>query len=82
MANIVTIKRPDIVAPIEEAAERLTNGNETEAVALAMRHLLEQDARALFGVHRGSVRVREDVDLVAPALDVEPDAETGREIDR
>jgi hypothetical protein len=42
MANIVTIKRPDIVALIEEAAERLTNGNETEAVALAMRHLLSK----------------------------------------
>jgi hypothetical protein len=84
MANVVTIKRPDIVAPIEEAAKRLTNANKTEPVALAMRHLLEQDARvgSLFGVHRGSVRVREDVDLVAPALDVEPDAETGREIDR
>jgi hypothetical protein len=75
---------PTSFALIEEAAERLTNGNETEAVALAMRHLLEQDARvgSLFGVDRGSVRVREDVDIVAPALDVEPDAETGREIDR
>ena len=84
MANVVTINRPDIVALIEEAATRLTNGNKTEAVALAMRRLLEQDARvgSLFGVHRGSVRVREGIDLVAPALDVEPDAETGREIDR
>jgi hypothetical protein len=84
MATVVTINRPDIVALIEEAAERLTNGNKTEAVALAMRRLLEQDARvgSLFGVHRGSVRVREGIDLVAPALDVEPDAETGREIDR
>jgi len=84
MATVVTINRPDIVALIEEAAKRLTNGNKTEAVALAMRRLLEQDARvgSLFGVHRGSVRVREGIDLVAPALDVEPDAETGREIDR
>jgi hypothetical protein len=84
MANVVTINRPDIVALIEEAAKRLTNGNKTEAVALAMRCLLEQDARvgSLFGVHRGSVRVREGVDVVAPALDVEPDAESGREIDR
>ena len=84
MATVVTINRPDVVALIEEAAERLTNGNKTEAVALAMRRLLEQDARvgSLFGVHRGSVRVREGIDLVAPALDVEPDAETGREIDR
>jgi len=84
MATVVTINRPDIVALIEEAAERLTNGNKTEAVALAMRRLLEQDARvgSLFGVHRGSVRVREGIDLVGPALDVEPEAETGREIDR
>jgi len=84
MANVVTINRPDIVALIEEAATRLTNGNKTEAVALAMRRLLEQDARvgSLFGVHHGSVRVRQGIDLVAPALDVEPDAETGREIDR
>ena len=84
MATVVTINRPDVVALIEEAAERLTNGNKTEAVALAMRRLLEQDARvgSLFGVHRGSVRVREGIDLVAPALDVEPEAETGREIDR
>lgn len=59
-------------------------GNKTEPVALAMRRLLEQDARvgSLFGVHRGSVRVRGCIDLVAPALDAEPDAETGREIDR
>jgi len=84
MANVVTINRPDIVALIEEAAKRLTNGNKTEAVALAMRRLLEQDARAgsLFGVHRGSVRVREGVDLTMPTLDVEPEAETGREIER
>jgi len=62
----------------------LTNGNKTEAVALAMRRLLEENARAgsLFGSHQGSVRVREGVDLIAPALDVEPDAATGREMER
>jgi hypothetical protein len=45
---------------------------------------LEQNARAgsLFGAHHGSVRVCEGVDLIAPALDVDPDAETGREIER
>jgi len=45
-----------------------------------MRRLLDKDARAgsLFGAHRGSVRVREGVDLVAPALDVEPEAGSGR----
>jgi hypothetical protein len=84
MASVVTINRPDVVALVEEAAARLTDGNKTEAVALALRRLLEQHARAgsLFGAHHGSVRVNEGVDLIAPALDVEPDAETGREIER
>ena len=84
MANVVTINRPDVVALIEEAAKRLTDGNKTEAVALALRTLLEQSARAgsLFGAHRGSVRIHEGVDLLAPALDVQPDAETGRESKR
>lgn len=84
MPNVVTINRPDVIALIDEAARKLTRGNKTEAVALAMRRLLDQEARtgSLFGAHRGSVRVREDVDLTAPALDVEPDAETGRELER
>ncbi|PYT96879.1 MAG: hypothetical protein DMG38_22175 [Acidobacteria bacterium] len=84
MANVVTINRPEVVALIEEAAKRLTHGNKTEAVALAMRRLLEQQARegSLFGAHRGSVRIREGVDLIAPALDVQPDAETGQEVER
>jgi hypothetical protein len=84
MANVITINRPDVIGLIEEAAKKLTGGNKTEAVALGMRRLLDQEARAgsLFGAHTGSVRVREGVDLVAPALDVEPDAATGREIDR
>lgn len=84
MPNVVTINRPDVIALIEEAANKLTGGNKTEAVALAIRRLLDQNARkgSLFGAHPGSVRVREGVDLTAPALDVTPDAETGREIDR
>jgi len=84
MPNVVTINRPDVIALIEEAAKKLTGGNKTEAVALAMRRLLDQVARAgsLFGVHRGSVRVHPDVDLTAPILDVEPDAESGREVNR
>lgn len=84
MANVVTINRPDVIALIEMAAKKLTNGNKTEAVAIAMRRLLDQDARAgsLFGAHRGSVRVRDGVDLTAPALDAEPEAESGQEIDR
>jgi hypothetical protein len=84
MANVVTINRPEVVALIEEAARKLTRGNKTEAVALAVRRLLEENARAgsLFGAHRGSVRVRDGIDLLAPALDLEPDAETGREVNR
>lgn len=84
MANVVTINRPAVVALIEEAARKLTRGNKTEAVALAMRRLLDDNARAgsLFGAHRGSVKVRDGVDLVAPVLDVEPDAESGREVER
>lgn len=84
MANVVTITRPEVVSLIEEAAQRFTGGNKTEAVALAVRRLLDQNARAgsLFGAHRGSVRVHEGVDLITSALDVQPDAETGREVER
>ncbi len=84
MAHVITINRPDVVALIEEAAERLTGGNKTAAVSLAVRRLLEQDQRegSLFGAHPGSVRVRAGVDLTAPVLDVEPDAQTGAELDR
>jgi hypothetical protein len=84
MANVVTINCPEVVALIEEAARKLTDGNQTEAVALAVRRLLDVTARkgSLFGRHRGSVRVAEGVDLIEPTLDVEPDAETGREIER
>jgi hypothetical protein len=84
MATVVTINRPEVVALIEKAAQKLTGGNKTEAVALAVRRLLDQNARTgtLFGRHAGSVHFREGVDPIAPALDVRPDAETGREIDR
>lgn len=82
--QVVTINRPDVVQLVETAAQKLTDGNKTEAVALALRRLLEADARAgsLFGAHPGSVQVAPGVDLTAPALDVAPDAETGREIER
>ena len=84
MANVVTINRPDVVALIEKVAGTLTGGNKTEAVALGMRRLLDEHARAgsLFGAHPGSVRIRDDVDLTAPILDIEPEAATGQEIDR
>jgi len=84
MPTVVTINRPDVVALIEQAADKLTAGNKTEAVSLAMRRLLEQHARAgaLFGAHPGSVRVRAGVDLVTAALDDELDAATGRDLAR
>jgi hypothetical protein len=84
MATVITINRPDVVALIEEAAQKITGGNKTEAVALAMQRLLGESARAnsLFGAHEGSVRIAEDVDLTAPILDVVPDAETGQEVQR
>jgi hypothetical protein len=81
MPQVVTINRPDVIALIEEAAEKLTRGDKTEAVALGMRALLEADARdgALFGAHPGSVKVRPGVKLTAPGLDAEPEAQSGRE---
>ncbi|HEY3779146.1 MAG TPA: hypothetical protein VGL35_13920 [Rhizomicrobium sp.] len=84
MAHMVTINRPDAVALVEKAASKLTGGNKTEAIALGMRRLLAGDTRSgsLFGAHRDSVRVVEGTDLVAPALDVMPDAESGAEADR
>jgi hypothetical protein len=84
MPMVVTINRPDVIALVEEAAGKLTAGNKTEAIALGMKRLLEQDARAgsLFGAHPGSVRVRESVDLTAPILMDVMDAETGDEIRR
>jgi hypothetical protein len=83
MPNVVTVSRPDVVALIERAAARLTGGDKTEAVAMALRRLLQADARAgpLFGAHKGSVRVRAGVDLTAPVFDTVPEAESGREID-
>jgi hypothetical protein len=83
MASVVTINRPDVVALIEAAAARLTDGNKTEAVALAMRRLLDQDARtgSLFGRQRGSVRIADGVDLTEPTFDEPTDAETGRELE-
>jgi hypothetical protein len=47
-----------------------------------MRRVTDQHARAgsLFGVHRGSIPVREGVDLIAPAIDLEPDAEIDEQV--
>ena len=71
MATVVTINRPDVVSLIERAAEKLTRGNKTEAVALAMRRLLDSQERSgpLFGRHPGSVTVADGWDLTQPAID-------------
>jgi hypothetical protein len=84
MPRVVTIIRTDVIALIETAANRLTGGNKTEAVALAMRRLLEQNARAgsLFGAHPGSVRVHDDFNLTAPILQDPSDAGIGHEVER
>jgi hypothetical protein len=63
-------------------SEPSEHGNKTEAVALAVRRLLERPRElALRGPSRLGAGSR-GVDLIAPVLDVEPDAETGREVER
>ena len=66
MPRVVTINRPDVITLSEEVAAEMTGGTKTEAVALAMRKLLEREERTgtLFGRHRGSVVVEEGFDLV------------------
>jgi hypothetical protein len=84
MAHVVTINRPEVVAMIEEAAGRLTSGNKTAAVALALRQLLDRETRkgSLFGTNAGSVRVQEGYDLTSPTLDLaDLDAYNGRRWD-
>jgi hypothetical protein len=73
VATVVTINRPDDVALIEALAERLTAGNKTVLVAMALRNLQMREARSgsLFGAHPGSMMVRKDVDLTAPILEGE-----------
>jgi len=67
MANI-TIKRADVVSLVEEAARKLTDGDITEVIGLALRRLLDQEMRSgsLFGAHPRSVRVRSGVVLTDP----------------
>ncbi len=83
MVQVITINRPDVVALVEQAAARLTGGNKTEAVKVAMVELLRSRDRegTLFGASRGSVRTMMGVDLTGPALDIEPEASTGAELD-
>ena len=83
MPAVVTINRPDVVALVEKAANKLTQGNKTEAIALALRRLLDQETRtgSLFGAHPGSVRVRAGIDLTMPVIEPS-EAEDGSEIGR
>ena len=76
----VTISRPDVVAMIAAAAQRFTNGDAPEAVALALRLLLDAPPRSgsLFGAQKGSVVVANGVDLTAPVLRDAMEAEAGR----
>jgi len=66
MPSVVTINRPDVITLIEEVAAKMTGGNKTEAVALAMRKLLEQEERtgSPFNFRPGSVVTDKDFDLV------------------
>ena len=84
MAKMVTINRPDVVALIEEAANKLNNGNKTEAVALAIRPLLEENARAgsFFGGHRDRCECEKAWTSERRLSMSRPDAETAREIER
>lgn len=79
IANVVTISRPEVVALIEEAAVKLTQGSKTEAVALVLRHLLEATARSgsLVGAYRHSVRIHPGCDLLAPGSETQPKVEDG-----
>lgn len=78
LPSIVTINRPDVVELIDTAARKLTGGNKTAVVALALSRLLDQEARqgSLYGAHPGSLRARPGVDLTAPVLADPVDAET------
>ena len=77
MVKVGTINRRDLAARSEALASRLTGGDKTEMVALALRHLEEGEVRvgSLFGAHRGSVTLREGVDLTTPILEDAMDAE-------
>ena len=85
MSAAVTIDHPVILDLIDQAARRLTGGDRTAVIALALRRLLEREERAaepLFGCLQGSVRVADGVDLVTASGFDEglTDAETGREL--
>ncbi len=67
----MTIEQPDMMARNKHLADRLADGSKADLIDLALRSLEQRETRtgSLFGTHRGSVTVREDVDLTAPVLD-------------
>lgn len=71
MANVVTINRRDVVELISRAAARFTGGNKTEAVARALRQMLDQDdrGRPLYGAHRDSMWMDPAWDLTGPTFE-------------
>jgi proteic killer suppression protein len=52
MANIIGIKRPDVVALIEKAANKITGGDTTDVVAMPRLrlHLLKGERRGQWAV--------------------------------
>ena len=79
----MTISRPEVIALIEEAAKNLIRDQQDRGGCLSHAASLGPGCVGvpLFEAHRGPVRVRQGVDLIAPTPGVEPDAETGREIE-
>jgi len=79
---VIKNNHDDGVASIETAPNRLADADRTGGVAAAVPHRSEDSARfgTLFGANPGSVRVRDGVDLIAPALEDLPEAEAGQEI--
>lgn len=86
MPRVVTINRPDVIDMIERVAARETGGNKTEAVALAMRRMLDPAERTgtPFGCGKGLVTFLDEFDLTEPTFSPEEaeswDASTGTEL--
>jgi hypothetical protein len=59
MSVVATINRPDVASLIDRAADKLTGGSKTEAVAMAMQRLpdSQESTGSMFGMLRGTVRL-------------------------
>jgi hypothetical protein len=82
MPNVVTITRPDVIALIEKAAKSwLAATSQRRSLWRCDGCWTRTPGRNLCSrLPRGSVRIREGVDLIAPTLDVQPEADTDLEI--